>query len=159
MKKIIASLVVVTVLSAMGWLVKASISKIAHKKESNTTVSTLSRTLSALKVSSEKSKEKTVIVYFNSECDHCRWEVQEISKNKELFADAQLMFISHEPRETAVEFLMKHDMASFYLEAKPEHVLSTFSGIVPQLYIYQGEQLKERFHGEVKMELILEALK
>lgn len=158
MKKIIASIVVVAALSCMGLLLKASISKLEHQKKSNSIISSLPETLNKLNISYEQTPDKTMIVYFNSECEHCQWEIQEIARNKDLFTTTQLMFVSHEPKASALKFLGQYDMESDYLHTKPEHVLSTFSGMVPQLFIYNGEKLQEKFQGEVKLDLILEAL-
>lgn len=103
--------------------------------------------------------EKTMLIYFNSECEHCQWEVKQFSENINQFQDVNLAFVSLEPSDSAYQFLEKHSLQQYFIETHPENIMKTFSGGVPQVFIYEGDELKEKFRGEVKIEKLLEAIR
>ena len=101
----------------------------------------------------------TVLIFFNSECEYCQWEMQEISKNVNQFSQHQLLLASFEPENQVIAFLNQHSLAEFYIKSNSEKVMSAFTDGVPQTLIYRKEKLIRHFKGEVKIEAILENLK
>ena len=100
----------------------------------------------------------SMLLYFNSECEHCQWEVKQLSENIDQFADVNLAMVSLEPTDSAYQFLKKHSLEQYFIETNPENIMKTFSGGVPQIFIYEEGELRKKFKGEVKIEVLLEAI-
>lgn len=141
----------------MLWFGASTLKNLIKKERIMGIHNSLSLTLGELGTSQLINKP-TVLFFFNSECEHCQWEVNEVSKNLDLFNNNSLLFVSFEPRDEAIEFLQKHQLSQYYLEASPDKVMSTFTGGVPQTFIYKNDNLVKHFKGEVKIEAILNAL-
>jgi len=159
MKKKLAVGFGVLVVALIAWMGFASISSIKSKKGSEEIRESLVKVYQQLGVDPRESEKKMLLIYFNSECEHCQWEVRKIGENLDLFENTNLAFVSHESEDQAIEFLKQHELAQFYLNASADKVMATFSGGVPQLFIYERRELKKHFRGEVKIEAILEVLK
>jgi len=105
------------------------------------------------------TKEKsTMVVYFNSECEHCHWEIEELSSNINLFVNTQMIFVSSEPESQAIDYLSKYNLETAYVNTNSENIFNTFTGGVPQIFIYENEQLVKHFVGETEAALIVEFL-
>lgn len=106
-------------------------------------------------------KGKTVLIFFQPDCDHCQREAAEIRKNLEAFRNSTLYFITSHPRSEIEKFgnnfgLMGHSNV-FFAWTSTENVLNSFGPIsAPSIYLYSSDhKLIKAFNGEVKIELVL----
>lgn len=146
------------IFSLLGWMGYSSVQTLKENKEKNALTNSLSTMFKSLEIEAEVSNENTLLIYFNSECENCQWEIKELSRNIDKFNNTNLAFVSLEPADNAKQFLKNHSLHQFYINVKPENIMNTFSGVVPQIFIYKGNDLKEKFKGEVKTEVLLKAL-
>lgn len=106
----------------------------------------------------------TVLIYFNTECEHCQYEAVEIKKSIEYFKKESILLISSEGIKKITEFSRKHGLNIYsfvnFAKIKPEDVYETFGSIhAPHVFIYSREgTLVKDFNGEVKVESILKFL-
>lgn len=159
MRKKIAILLVIIVFSLLGWMGYSSVQKLDEKKEREVLANSLSSMFESLNVDAEIPEGSTLLMYFNSECEHCQWEIKQLSKNIDEFSGINIAFVSLELTDSAFLFLKKHTLQQFFIETRPENIMSTFKGGVPQIFIYKGDKLQQKFRGEVKIETLLKALK
>jgi len=158
MKKILIYVYLILLIGFIGWLGYKGVSKLLAKEEVEESQNSLSAIFKKLGVQEAATDQSTILVYFNSECEHCQYEIQEIQTHLHKFANVQLAFVSHEPPAQARAFLAQHDLQDYYLSSSRDQVLRAFMGGVPQLLIYRDGELVRHFRGEVKMETILETL-
>lgn len=153
-KKIITffGFMLILVLVLIGYTSVKSLEKnqIVQDKQSN-----LSKILNQLGQAESDLKPITILIFFNSECEHCQWEIEEISNKIGDFNQYQLLLVSFEPEQKAIAFLNRYDLTSYYVKSTPENVMASFSGGVPQTLIYKKGKLIKHFKGEVKTEAIL----
>ena len=119
--------------------------------------SSLSSMSSSLGIELEGDR-KVIIVYFNSECDHCDWEIRQIGDHFQEFRNTKVVFVSLEPYRDAIEFLERYGLQEHFIPTNPEMVARTFIGGVPQIYIYEDGNLMKKFIGEVRISLLLELI-
>ncbi|MCP4458861.1 MAG: redoxin domain-containing protein [Cytophagales bacterium] len=158
MKKTLVYVYLTVLVGFIGWLGYKGVSKFQTKREIEGSQNSLESIYGKLGVQGGEISRQTMIVYFNSECEHCQYEVQEIQNNLNRFREVTLAFVSHEPQEQAKAFLTRHQLQDYYLASSRDQVLSAFTGGVPQLLIYKDNDLTQHFKGEVKMEAILASL-
>ncbi len=158
-KRRIVLLVGVVVFGLLGWMGYSSAQSLKEKEKKEVLSDSLTEILESLKIDAKVPEGKTMLIYFNSECQHCQWEIQELGENIAQFSSANIALVSLEPSDSAIQFLKKHSLQQYFVKTNPEHIMSTFSGGVPQIFIYQGDKLQKKFRGEVKVEALLEALK
>lgn len=100
---------------------------------------------------------KTILVMFNSDCDHCQREAKEISEKINLFKDYTLYFLASDPAENIQKFAVDYGLANLgnviFGRAEVPDVIQTFGPIAtPSVYIYsQEKRLVKYFNGETKV--------
>lgn len=108
-----------------------------------------------------------VFVYFNTECEHCKYEVSQISKSINQFERFQIILISIEEPDILLEFFNKQSLltgSKNYVSVLYDKHLQ-FEKIFgncpfPTSFIYNKDHdLVKVFKGEVKIEAILNYLK
>ncbi len=169
MKKTLKILIPAILLLFIGFMIYTINNKINFKKEAKERREVLPE-FSFVDIKNKAftnkhlQKETILIIYFSTDCGHCKYEAEEISKNKEKFANAEVLFISEESAELIKEFSLKYKLD------KEENILflhdkdlkfDEYFGIsgVPSLFIYSNTgKLKKHFKGEVKIETVLEYL-
>jgi peroxiredoxin len=166
--KIILPILVLGVITFMGYKV---ISKINYKKEVAEHIKTIpefSYKTTAGKTFTEKDLKEnipTVFLYFNSECEHCQSEATQIQENIEKFADIQLVFISFEGPEKIMDFAKKYKIDNYdtvtFLCDKQVSFATTFDvKSIPTVVIYdKNKKLLEKIKGEIKVDNILKKIK
>jgi thiol-disulfide isomerase/thioredoxin len=159
MKKKVIIFFGVLLILAVVWMGYSSIKNLNIKNDIQNKQSELALMLSQLGQININESTSTILIFFNSECEYCQWEMQEIGKNIDKFNQHQLLLVSFEPEQEAITFLNQHGLSDYYIKSKPEKVMASFSGGVPQTLIYQDGKLARHFKGEVKIEAILEALR
>ena len=168
-RKTIGWIVIIGVLSLLISLVTKTISNLKQKEkiaEQLKTVPPLSvQAIGIHKIEDwGNSGKTTVIIFFNSSCEHCQYEANEIQQRIKDFAGTNLLFISEESEEKIIAFSKKYQLDNkeniLWLIINPEDVYETFGAIsVPHIWIYNNEGiLIKEFKGETKVEAILEWL-
>ena len=158
MKKKIIFTLGILLIGLIVFMVYVSIEKLDKKKAIEHTQNDFLKLLSQLGRSDVDSTLPTILFFFNSECEHCQWEMKQVSENISDFENYQILLISYEPENEAISFLDSHNLSQYYLQATSEKITSAFTGGVPQTLIYNEGKLVRHFKGEVKMEAILESL-
>lgn len=105
-----------------------------------------------------------VLVFFNSGCEHCQFEMKEIKENIRLFKDHQIVFLSSENIQTisiaAHTFQLDSLLNVTFAKINPADVFDTFGSVsIPHIFVYDdfGNLIKE-FKGETKVEAIASSL-
>ncbi|MEM6737498.1 MAG: hypothetical protein AAF620_15665 [Bacteroidota bacterium] len=156
-KRIIAVFGVVLVLF-IAWMGYTSVKKLDKKQTIQERQSDLFEMFHQLGQVDLPVKPTAILIFFNSECEHCQWEMQEISKSIDLFSQHQLLLASFEPEQEAISFLNQYGLSNYYVKSSPEMVMASYTGGVPQTLIYQNGKLTNHFKGEVKVGAVLEVL-
>ena len=168
-RKVIISILIASILGLIIFLITKTATKLKHKDR----IAKQIKTFPYLAVKSvspnnydgwKKLDKTTIIIFFNSSCEHCQYEANEIQQRIKDFAGTNLLFISEESEEKIFAFSKEYQMNNtkniWWLMMKPEDVYETFGAIgVPHIWIYnKDEQLVKEFKGETKAEAILEWL-
>lgn len=151
----------------MGYKV---ISKINYKKEVAEQIKTIPafsyKTIKG-KVFSNKDlieNTPTIFLYFNSECEHCQSEAEQIRDNIGNFSNTQLVFISFEEPKKIMAFATKYKLDHYdtvtFLCDKQVSFSATFDvKSLPTIVIYdKNKKLVEKIKGQIKVETILKKL-
>lgn len=168
MKKITLVGISLIILSAVSYMIVNSITKLNMKSEGEKNTLVLSSLISQLTTSEGEARlqnflKPSLLIYFNSECDYCQKQLEQINAFPEILKKYQLVLVSYQDREAVNSYLEKlpaikgSNYALYYVS--PENVLPTFgkSG-VPQLFVYQDNLLKNSFKGLTKSETIFNAI-
>ena len=165
--KIIIPILVFGTLAFMGYKV---ISKINHKNEVAEHIKTIPafsyKTIEGKPFSNKDLKENTptIFLYFNSECEHCQSEAEQIRDNVKKFANTQLVFISFEEPEKITAFatkykLLGHDKINFLSDSKVGFATTFDVNSLPTVVIYdKKKKLVAKIKGEIKVENILKKI-
>lgn len=159
MKKILITLVAALIIGSIAGLSYGTHIDSQEQLINQQETDSLSVLYNRLGLKNMKVEKSTMIVYFNSGCQHCQTEIEDISSNGNLFMTTQMVFVSSEPESQAVEFLSKYNLEVLYAKTESENIYSTFSGGVPQIFIYENEQLKQHFLGRTDVEILASYLK
>ena len=110
------------------------------------------------------SNRKTIVVYFDSGCEHCQHELKQIFINKNSFRDSDIILMSSELISTIKQFAERNcprDLANIrFTKINQGEAYETFGSLaVPQIFIYgaDGTLIKE-FKGETKIDVVLQYL-
>ena len=115
------------------------------------------------KINVHALKEKTILILFQPDCDHCQREAKEIRENLDAFKEYTLYFISADQMASVQKFsedygLSGHSNVRFALTTVDD-VIRNFGGIPsPSVYIYIDQKLVQQFNGEVTIGRILQAI-
>lgn len=106
------------------------------------------------------TKKHQILLFFNTECEHCQNEAKEIKKHINEFENSQLTFISIEPVDSIKNFVFKYQL---YIKSniKFAHIEAAEVGkqfgisSFPTIFIYnQNNELVKQYKGETKIEAI-----
>ena len=107
----------------------------------------------------------TVILYFHPECEHCQYEANEIGRQPERFAKANMILITPDDSIKRVEAfagkykLWQVDNLVILLDLKGQFKKEFGTSVVPSVFIYgANKRLLKQFVGEVKMEAVLKII-
>lgn len=170
MKKYLKIIIPILILGAIAFMGYKVISKINHKAA----VAEHIKTIPAFSYKSINGKvfsntnlvenTPTIFLYFNSECEHCQSEAEQIRDNVEKFANAQLVFISFEEPKKITAFATKYkligyDKITFLCDSKVSFSTTFDVNSLPTVVIYdKNKKLIVKIKGEVKVEAILKKL-
>ena len=103
------------------------------------------------------SFEHYVILYFNSKCEFCNFDIQNILKNNNLFKRSQILLVSSEDINTIKKSYDVSDYSniSLYYCDKDTFYKLFKTDRTPSIYIYNKKKfLIKKFIGETKIQLI-----
>ena len=162
-KKLVIALVVLCGLGLVGWGGYYAYGEYQQKQiweEATRPFNTLTKIREAMNPIMGQPTDfnkKTMVVFFNSECDHCKAEADVLSKHFEQLLDIQLWFITFEEAGQARSFLRRKRLTGhpdFHLFiTTPEEAKALFGGLwMPQTLLYEDNQLERGFLGPVKFD-------
>lgn len=101
----------------------------------------------------------TIIIYFNTNCEHCQDEAKQIIENKNVFDKVQFVFISTDAVPLLKTFKEKYNIngANFYLGRDQKYILPAFYNIrfTPFVAVYNAKQILERvYEGGAKWQAL-----
>jgi thioredoxin-related protein len=155
----------ITIVFALAlFMVYSIIEKQSDKKEIQTKIQTSPVNVNLFKLDSARfifpTAKPAILILFNSTCEHCQYELNQIKENITDFNEVELVFLSSEPiviiREVAAAFVSVGNVN--FIKINPEDVYENFGTIrFPTILIYNaaGKLVKE-FKGETKIEAILQ---
>lgn len=106
---------------------------------------------------------KTILVFFQPDCDHCQREAEEIVNHLEKFKEYKMYFISSGAIPAIQKFSKDYKLEGFsnivFARTEGDNVLKTLGPIeTPSLYIYKNGQIVKAFNGETPVTNILSYL-
>lgn len=170
MKKYKKLIIIVVLLSVIGFLGISIGKKLSYKKEvaermqqiPNFSFNTFDGALyTQNKISKNQPK---LFVYFNSECDYCHAEAKQIEQNLAKLNHVQMFFVSYESVETAKTFAEKYNLLNreniTFLEDKKLDFETLFDAkSIPYMLLYSKDnQLIQKFKGATKIDKIIALL-
>lgn len=110
------------------------------------------------------SERTKLILYFNSECDHCEKQAKWLRNEIDLLSELELTFISFEEMSAIKSFRDLHDFnqtnITFLQDARLTFADKFGVGKFPSILLYSKKgKLIHKFEGETKVEKILPYLK
>ncbi len=107
--------------------------------------------------------KSTVLIYFNSDCDHCQREIAALREKPELFAEASLVLMSAQPLQEIQTFASTIDFGTAdarFVHVSHEQIATVFGTLgLPHIFVYSKEgKLMEIFSGETPPEAIAKVL-
>ena len=171
MKKIIKPLILVLIVSILGFLGYKIAAKISHKKEVAQRIQQLPdfsyNTLKGVVVTQNTLNKNynTVFINFNTECDYCKHEAAQISEHFATFKNTQFVFVSNQDANTITTFantynLLHHDTIVFALDTNNDFSTTFDTQSFPYAALYNpNKQLIKIFKGSVTAKALLKALK
>ncbi len=113
--------------------------------------------------SNELPNKPTVIVFFNTECEHCQYEAKEIAQHRAAFEGINLLMISSEETSKIKAFITKYQLINFVkpLQMDIKTMVDTFGAVsIPTIFIYDKDhQLIKQYKGETKVASIIKHIK
>ena len=158
---------VIILLSGTAFMIYLIIERIAHRRLTRQNLEILDN-FPIFNFDSTRihlsSNRKSILVYFDSGCDHCLYELNQIFVNKNSFRDSDIVLMSSELISTIKIYAETNcpvDLANIHFaKINQSDAYNTFGSLaVPQIFIYgaDGVLIKE-FRGETKMEAVLQYL-
>lgn len=166
MRKLIAVLLVLLLLSGLGYLV-AGIIKTNKFKNETAAKTQLLPTLDFKQLSGERfgndrlpAGQSTVVYYYSPDCEHCQYEAGEIQKNIAQFQRATLVMVSTADSAAVSTFAAKYGLAKqrnihFLLDSEGTFYKTFGTAQAPSFFVYnEQQQLVQKFAGETKIDAI-----
>jgi peroxiredoxin len=115
-------------------------------------------------VSTRTLPGSSILVLFNTECDHCQRQAKEISERMDAFKNYQMLFIAADSVHKIDSFSKTYNLANLpnvkFGRAEYQEVFMNFGSIpTPSVYIYSRERkLVKSFLGETPVEELIKYL-
>ena len=171
MKKYLKIIIPIVLIGLFCFMIYNIISKINHKKEVAEQIKNLPKfeyqNLDESIFSNKNLKENTptIFLYFNSDCDFCNHEANEIKGNIKKLDKFQLIFVSFEKPELIKAFSEKHELdkydnITFIHDSKVTFATTFDVKSLPAIIIYDSKnKLIRKLKGQTKVSNILKMLK
>ncbi len=169
-KKVILIIVLIGVFSLLSYLGYSVISKVKEKNQITKQLEIipefefLTSEQKRFTKANLKPNTNSIFIYFNSDCDFCQHEAQNISDNLDSFKNVQFIFVSTEPIEIIKQFSEQYNLDNKQNITFLYDNLSTFSSrfdanSIPYLLIYdKNQKLIKKHKGQINAKGILRAL-
>ncbi len=170
MKKYLKIIIPIFILGSLAFMGYKVVTKIKHKKEVAENIKTIPA-FSYKTINGEVFSNKdlgndtpTIFLYFNSECEHCQSEAEQIRDNVEKFANVQLVFISFEDPKKIEAFATKYklnhyDNIDFLCDSKVSFSITFDVKSLPTIILYnKNKKLIEKIKGQTKVETLIKKL-
>ena len=167
-KKYLAYLLALLVLGGTALMAYKTVHRLQTKKALAASLKTLphfiATGLDSTQIRYPQAIDKPLIImYFNTECEHCQYETQELKKHLAQFANAQILMLSNESLAKLKTFAKSYaltDIDNLQIAQIPANKAFEIFGFtsVPSLIIYsKNQQLVKQYKGETKMETVVGA--
>jgi len=126
---------------------------------------------SLLDIEGDRMTEKTLkkntpvlFLFFNTECDLCHTELNDINSYQNDLSECQMIFFSTQPADSIRSFLdqisFNQTPNMFFLVDENEELIETMGiQVMPTAIIYdRNGMLRKRFNGPVKIETLINYL-
>lgn len=163
-------LVLIVIVSIIGCLWYLSYAKIAQNQAVQNLINQIPDfefgTLAGDTISLKflDNEESTVIVYFNTHCDFCQFELEELERRVSEFEKVHFLLVSAEPKDTLRSYSAQHSFDSLpnvdICRCSYKKLRQWFGKLAaPSIFIYDTEgKLIKNFRGAVRIDDILLAL-
>ncbi|MHB1687137.1 MAG: peroxiredoxin family protein [Ignavibacteriaceae bacterium] len=112
------------------------------------------------------STKETMVIFFNSECSHCKYELGELNNNIEKFENVRIYFFTTEkdffqkPVVDRWKNLYTAPNIYFGIVDKDSYEKKFGSMVTPSIFLFStSSKLTKKIYGEMKIERLLEDLK
>ncbi len=171
MKKVIKFSIPAIFILGIGFMLFKTYEKVNHTKQIEKQIKEIPQfSFNNIQTKSEftnkdlQKNRTTVFLYFNTECEHCRYELQQVSDNLQKFKNAQIIMISIEEPVQIKAFTKKYNLLNqsnlyilFDKDIKFEEIFGNCP--FPTTFIYNKKgALVKQFKGEVRVEALLKYL-
>ncbi|MCX8492306.1 MAG: hypothetical protein ORN54_14705 [Cyclobacteriaceae bacterium] len=167
-RRILSGIVIVILLCFSGFWIIRSITRLNEQEKSSYTKKELTSMIESFKPSSDYSAnlnldKPTLVIYFNSECDHCQEEFKDLEKNMTYASAIQICLVSQQEFIHTTSFIKQYQLSKhpniFLFQIKPDKIVSTFGNtIVPQTFAYSKNILLKSKKGKGNLKEFLGAL-
>jgi thiol-disulfide isomerase/thioredoxin len=104
-----------------------------------------------------------VLIHFNSDCEHCQYEVSSIQGLARRFEDVELIFFSTETITAIRQFALTFELIKYsnihFTKVDVKNIIEAIGSnslSAPHIFIYgPDKKLRKEFRGETKPEAIL----
>jgi thiol-disulfide isomerase/thioredoxin len=158
--------IITVVICTIAWMVSSSFEKIQKRTEREQKSNTLPElnlfTLDSLAFGAlSKSHKPLILIYFNTSCEHCHYEILSIKNLADEFKDVEIIFFSTEPLSIIRPFASAMD---FEEHSNIHFAKISFTDVtdaigtlsIPHIFVYgPDKKLWKEFKGETKPEAIL----
>lgn len=167
-KRTLLLLSVIIVVAASLFVVFLVVEKIVLKRSARQRMESVSNfelfDLDSSRISFAPGR-KTLLVYFDSGCDHCENEINDIGRNIKIFQEFDIVLVSSEHINAIASFENVHSDLLRSAEVRfgkinVDHAYETFGSLnVPQIFIYGRDgNLIKKFTGETSAAVLQQYL-
>jgi thiol-disulfide isomerase/thioredoxin len=167
-RRILSGVIVITLIGfSVFWAVNSK-KEISLQEESSLTKKELRRMMADFKPSPNNSSQfevakPTLLLYFNSECEHCKEELVELQELMSYTNDIQICLVSYQEFEQVMPFINECKLNKyqnvFLFKMQADKVLTTFGkSIVPQSFVYNKNVLVKSKVGKADLKGLLSML-
>ena len=108
-----------------------------------------------------KKKTEIILIYFNTECNHCQEELNQFVKNYKQVKHLNILFISSQKIEELQKFYKQNNLCKYpeinilYCDFQRfQHYFGIAT--IPTTWIYgDNRELKKKYNGEVSLSIII----
>lgn len=107
---------------------------------------------------------KTMLIFFQPDCDHCQREAKQIHDHLQAFGEYEMYFISTAELDQLEQFSKDYHLADrpsvHFAHTELDYIVNSIGSIsLPSVFIYSAQgKLMKQFNGEVDISRILEVL-
>jgi thiol-disulfide isomerase/thioredoxin len=151
----------------VSWMTTITVDRLLTADEAKVKITSL-KSLQIVAMDSSKYElhilTATVVILFNTTCEHCQYEATEIKKSISFFEKTSILMISSEPIKTIKAFAEEYGLNSeaniTFAKINRDDVFETFGSVsIPCILIYnKSRNLVKEFKGETRIEAILQYL-